>query len=144
MNKMKLPIWLSCRSELFGTGYYNGLSNQYGREYPELTKKFDEFAADEYEHSKLFNKCYSDLFGKNLGGERFWLGSGKCMAHLLFALPVDSKVKNMSHIELLGVKQLEKYIANEKNPYMPYMEAVKRILPDEKKHAEMYKEWKKS
>jgi hypothetical protein len=79
------------------------------------------------------------LFGKEVGGEGFWRGFGKCQSYLIFALPLKLKLKMASITETLAVKQLEKDIATgQKNKYT---EIAKKILPEEKKHAEIYKEW---
>jgi rubrerythrin len=142
MSKLNSQIKLSFRVELFGTGFYRGLSSQYRKKYPDLAKKLDDYAAHEYEHSILFNKCYSDLFGKKLGGEGFWLGFGKCQSYLLFALPVSIKLKMAAQTEVLAIKMLEKDIAT--GQQNQYIEVAKKILPDEKKHAGIYKEWKKA
>ena len=139
MNKLKFQVKLSYRVELFGTGFYEGLSSQYNKKYPELSKKLDKYASHEYQHSKLFNKCYSDLFGKVLGAEGFWRGFGKCQSYLILVLPLKLKLKMASITEVLAVKQLEKDIATgQKNKYT---EIAKKIIPEEKKHAEIYKEW---
>jgi rubrerythrin len=139
LNKLKFQVKLAYRVELFGNGFYEGLSNQYRKKYPELTKKLDKYAAQEYKHSKLLNKCYSDLFSKELGGEGFWRGFGRCQSCLIFALPLKLKLKMAGITEVLAVKQLEKDIATgQKNKYT---EIAKKILPEEKEHANIYKEW---
>ena len=141
MNKLKFQIKLSYRVELFGTGFYRGLSKQYSKRYPDLTKMLDNAAAQEYEHSKLFNACYSELFNKKLGAEKFWLGFGSCQSYLIFALPLSLKLKLSRLTELLAVKQFERDIASgAKNKYI---DIVKRIIQDEKNHAEIYNKWNK-
>jgi rubrerythrin len=142
MDALKLQIKFSYGVELFGTGFYNGLSKQYNKKYPDLTKMLDKAAAQEYEHSKLFNTCYSQLFYKKLGAEKFWLGFGFCQSYLLFALPVSLKLKLSRLTELLAVKQFERDIASgAKNKYI---DIVKRIIQDEKDHAEICNKWNKS
>lgn len=141
MSKLKFQIRLSYKVELFGTGFYKGLSSQYKKKYPELTTKLDEAAAHEYEHSILFSNCYNDMFNKKIGGEGFWLGTGKCMSYLMYALPISLKLKNASGMERLAVKMLEKDIASGQENQ--YIEVAKKILPDEKKHADLYRDWKK-
>jgi len=141
MNKLKFQIKLSYRVELFGTGFYRGLSKQYSNKYPALTKLLDHAAAQEYGHSKLFNTCYAELFNEKLGAEKFWLGFGLCQSYLIFALPVSLKLKLASLTELLAVKQFERDIASgAKNKYI---DIVKRIIQDEKDHAEICNKWNK-
>ena len=141
MNALKFQIKLAYRVELFGTGFYRGLSKQYNKKYPDLTKLIDHAAAQEYEHSKLFHACYLELFNKQLGAEKFWLGFGLCQSYLIFALPVSLKLQLARLTELLAVKQFERDIAaGAKNKYI---EIVKRIIQDERDHAEICKKWKK-
>jgi rubrerythrin len=141
MNKLNFQIKLAYRVELFGTGFYRGLSKQYNKKYPVLTKLLDHAAAQEYGHSKLFNACYSELFNKKLGAEKFWLRFGLCQSYLIFALPVSLKLKLSRLTELLAVKQFERDIASgAKNKYI---DIVKRIIQDEKDHAEICNKWKK-
>jgi rubrerythrin len=142
MNKLKFQIKLSFRVELFGTGFYRTLSKQYNQKYPTLSKMLDKAAAQEYGHSKLFNACYHELFNKKLGAEKFWLGFGSSQSYLIFALPLSLKLKLAKLTELLAVKQFERDISSgDKNKYI---EIVKKILPDEKDHAEIYCRWNKS
>ncbi|PKN50961.1 MAG: hypothetical protein CVU43_24165 [Chloroflexi bacterium HGW-Chloroflexi-5] len=142
MNVLKFQIKLAYRVELFGTGFYRGLSKQYNTKYPDLTKMLDHAAAQEYGHSKLFSACYSGLFNKKLGGEKFWLGFGFCQSYFLFVLPVSLKLKLARITELLAVKQFERDLAaGAKNKYI---DIVKRIIQDEKDHAEICNKWKKS
>ena len=130
MDKLKFQIKLSYRVELFGTGFYEGLASRYRKKYPELSKKLHKYAAHEYKHSRLFNKCYAELFGKELRGEGFWRGFGRCQSCLLFALPVKLKLKMVSLTEVLAVKQLEKDIATGQEN--KYIEVAKKILSEEK------------
>jgi rubrerythrin len=139
MDKLKFQIKLSYRVELFGTGFYDGLASRYRKKYPELSKKLHKYAVHEYKHSRLFNKCYADLFGKELGWEWFWRGFGRWQSYLLFALPVKLKLKMASLTEVLAVKQLERDVATgQKNKYI---EIAKKIIPEEKEHANIYQEW---
>ena len=141
MNKLKFQIKLSYRVELFGTGFYRGLSKQYHKKYPDLVKLLDHAAAQEYGHSKLFNTCYSELFNEKLGAEKFWLNFGLCQSYLIFALPLSLKLKLSRMTELLAVKQFERDIASgAKNRYI---DILKRIIKDEKDHAEIGNKWKK-
>ena len=135
MNKLKFQIKLAYIVELFGTGFYRGLSKQYNKEFPVLKKLLDKTADQEYGHSILFNACYSELFNKKLGAEEFWLGFGWCQSYLIFALPVSLKLKLARLTELLAVKQMERDIASgAKNKYI---DIVRRIIQDEKEHAEI-------
>lgn len=134
MNKLKFQIKLAYIVELFGTGFYRGLSKQYHNKYPVLTKMLDKTADQEYGHSILFDACYSELFNKKLGAENFWLGFGWCQSYLIFLLPVSLKLKMARTTEHLAVKQLERDIAGGENKYI---EIVKRIIQDEREHAEI-------
>ena len=85
MDKLKFQIKLSYRVELFGTGFYEGLASRYRKKYPELSKKLHKYAAHEYKHSRLFNKCYAELFGKELRGRAS--GADSVDASPVYCLP---------------------------------------------------------
>ncbi len=140
MDKLKFQIKLSYRVELFGAGFYRGLSRQYKNKYPGLTKMLDQAGNQEYGHSLLFGKCYDELYNKKLGGGKFWMGFGFLQSYLIFALPVSRKLKMARATELLAVKQFEREIAGGANN--KYMDIVKKIIQDEKNHADIYMKWK--
>lgn len=139
MDKMKTQLRLSYKVEILGTGFYKSLGKQYGKKQPELAKKLNEFADHEYLHGVLFRQSYINLYGKNPGSEKLWLGIGKAMAFTFLPFSLKFKLKKLSLIEHIAVKQIERdLLKGEENPYL---EIAKKILPDEKEHAKLYKEW---
>jgi hypothetical protein len=141
MDKMRFQLKLSYRVEMLGTGHYRSLAAGCEKKHPDLAKALKEYAEHEYEHGELFKKCYVDMYKKNPASEGFWLGVGKCMTAMSFALPLKLKLKNASLVEKLAVKQLERDIKT--GAQNRYIEIAKKILPDEKKHADLYADWSK-
>lgn len=98
--------------------------------YPDLVKILDKAEDQEYGHSLLFNRCYHELFNKELRGKYFWLKFGFIQSYLIFVLPVELKLKLARANELLAVKQFERDIASGANN--KYIDIIKRIIKDEK------------
>lgn len=139
MSKFKKQIKLSYKVEMIGAGYYRGLAGQYSKKEPEIVRHLLEFGDNEYSHGEMFKKCYRDSFGKDLSGEKFWIAMGKFFTYVLYLMPLKSKLKSLASIEHLAVKMIEKDIAS--GVADPYVDIIKKILPDEKAHAAIYREW---
>lgn len=136
---MKSKIRLSYRMELVGQGYYSRLADQYGSKYPELADKMRLFSRHEHKHSKLFAKLYSEMYGKQPGYEWIWRNIGKMAGFILRPLSLEKKLKRLSSVEKMAVKQIEKALQTGQEG--GYFKVIKAILPDEERHAALYDEF---
>jgi rubrerythrin len=137
MQDLKKEIEKSFRMEMLGTGMYRALAKQYsGR--PDLSQKFQKFADDEAMHGRLFQEIYRKNYGKPLGGQGLWLMAGRIAALSMRALPLKAKLKRIGAVEAQAVRQIEEALAGDDGS--GFFKVIRRILPDEKDHAALYKE----
>lgn len=136
---MKSKIKLSFRMELMGQGYYSKLADQCEKKNPELAGKMRLFSRHEHKHSKLFSKLYAEIYGKRPGYEWPWRLSGKTMGIILRPLPLRFKLKRLSSIEKMAVRQIEKALENGQKG--GYFDIIRAILPDEQMHAALFNEF---
>jgi rubrerythrin len=134
---MKLKLRFFRAVELFATGYFRVLSAQYTGKHPDIAKKLLEFADNEYDHSRMFGKCYLDMFGKSPGREATWIGLGKFQAFINRLLPLRLKIKIVCSLEDLAIRSILKEI--ESGESNKFIDVLKKILPDERKHAALYR-----
>jgi rubrerythrin len=139
MDDLKPQILRSFRMEMIGTACYENLSKQYSVRLPEISKTFSQFSGHESMHGRLFKKCYKDLYGEEIRGEKFWLFIGKLSALSQILLPLKIKLKILSVVERQAVAQIEEALAS--GMKSGFHTILKTILPDEKAHAGLYAAW---
>lgn len=139
MKELKQEILRSFRMEMIGTGCYNALARRYEAGRPELSKRFRAMAESERGHGEMFQKCHAGLYGGEISGEAFWLFMGKLSALSQALLPLKTKLKILSGVERLAVKQIEAALAT--GGTSEFHDILKAILPDEKDHAALYDDW---
>ena len=139
MDDRKLQITKSFRMEMMGTGLYRSLSAQYRKREPKLSERFWEFAGHEYMHGRFFSKHFQKTYGKELSGERFWIFLGKVTAFMMRPMPLKVKLRKLSTIESQAVARIEQVLKGEGDDGLHKI--MKAILPDEKAHASLYREW---
>lgn len=132
---LKAKIKWSCRFEYIGAGYYFKLSESYSED-KNLSDIFKKFAKHELKHGIMFNSFYKKNYKTSLG-KNLWLYLGKFTATVQRPIPIKWKLKILSSIEGLATKQIERIIQSG-NPD-PYMNLLKKILPDEVAHASIYR-----
>lgn len=138
-NGIKQQIARSFRMEMIGTGCYRGLSAQYLKREPKLGEKFREFAGHEYMHGTLFETYFRKTYGKDMRGEKLWISVGRLTALMMRLMPLKDKLKKLSTIESQAVAAIEKALAGSGDNGL--QKIMKTILPDEKAHAGLYREW---
>ena len=114
---------------------YDSLSKRY-RKQAEISKILSQFSKDELKHGLMFKKGYRVEFGKTLTAGP-WVSLGKILAFLQYLVPLRWKLKNLSMLESFAVKLMN----HELNAQKPnrYQNIVRLILPDEEKHAALYR-----
>jgi hypothetical protein len=141
MDELKKAITKSFRMEMIGTGVYRSLAAQYRKSQPKLSDKFLAYGGHEYRHSQLFEQCHQKAFGKSIGGGVFWRLMGRGMALTMRALPLKAKMKKLSRVEAQAVADIEKALAGGGGADNGLMQVLQTILPDEKAHAALYRQW---
>lgn len=139
MDAIKGLINKSYRMEMIGTGVYRSLAAQYSKRRPKLSAKFRAYADQEFRHGRMFDQCHRQAFGQNIGGGAFWRFMGRLAAFLMRALPLKAKMKKLSRVEFQAVADIEKALAG--GDCNGLEKVLKAILPDEKAHAALYREW---
>lgn len=134
MNKMKIQLKWACRIENIGSGFYGSLSSRYHKK-EDLSKTLRMFSKDEYRHGAMFRKGYQDEYGKKLMVKP-WVFCGKTLAFSQYLLPLKWKLKVMSGLESLALKQMNKELRSEKTNR--YRRILEKIRPDEECHAAFY------
>ena len=125
--------------EMIGTGCYETLARRYAGRNPELSERFRKMAESERSHGVMFQKCHAGLYGSEMSGEKFWLFVGKLSAVSQTLLPLRIKLKILSSVEKLAVKQIEAALVS--GGKSEFHDIIRAILPDEKEHANLYVEW---
>jgi rubrerythrin len=139
MNEMQGLIAKSYRMEMIGTGVYRSLAAQYGKSRPALGARFAAYAEQEFRHGRMFEQCHRKAFGKGLNGGAFWRFMGQVAAFTMRALPLKAKLKKLSRVESQAVADIEQALAGGNANGLE--KVLKAILPDEKAHAGLYREW---
>lgn len=139
MDELKPEIVRSFRMEMIGTGCYETLARRYAGRRPGLSERFRKMAESERSHGVMFQKCHAGLYGSEMSGEKFWLLVGKLSAVSQTLLPLGIKLKILSAVEKLAVKQIEKTLAG--GGMSEFHAIMRSILPDEKEHAALSAEW---
>ncbi len=139
MDELKPEILRSFRMEMIGTGCYEAMARRYAASRPKLSARFRAMAESERGHGKLFQKCHAGLYGTEMSGEGFWLFAGKLSAFSQALLPLKTKLKILSGVEKQAVKDIEAALAA--GGASEFHDILKTILPDEKEHAALYKDW---
>lgn len=135
MEKMKQKLLLAYMGEFIAGGFYLKLADLNKRT-PKLAERLRITAGDEIRHGGYFNKCYQEVYGKKLFGQKAMIKSGKIFAYASKVVPDSILFKMITKGEKAAVIALEKEL--EREPLNPYLEIAQRILPDERKHAEPY------
>jgi len=141
MDALKKAIAKSFRMEMIGTGVYRSLAAQYRQSQPKLSGKFTAYAGQEYRHGRLFDRCHQKAFGKSIGGGLFWRFMGSGMALMMRVLPLKAKMKKLSHVEAQAVADIEKALTGGEGADSGLVQVLRTILPDEKAHAALYRQW---
>lgn len=134
MNLMKLQLTWAARIEFIATGFYLSLSKRY-RKKEEIAEILAVFSKDEYRHGLMFRKGLSDEFGKSLKVGP-WVFCGKTMAFLQYLVPLRWKLKTLSITESLALALMKKELRAD--PPNRYQTIVRKIQPDEIRHASFY------
>jgi len=137
MNNLEKKVKESFRMEMIGTGMYRALASQY-REKPDLSSRFREYADQEEMHGRLFREFYRKNFKGEIGNGKFWLFAGRAAAFFMRALTLEAKLKRISAIESGAVRQIEEALSPGEDSGI--FKIMRRILPDEKAHAALYRE----
>lgn len=135
MEKMKQKLLLAYMGEFIAGGFYLKLTDLNKRT-PKLAERLRITAGDEIRHGGYFNKCYQEVYGKKMFGQKAMIKSGKIFAYASKVVPDSILFKMITKGEKAAVIALEKEL--EREPLNPYLEIAQRILPDERKHAEPY------
>ncbi|MDY0362293.1 MAG: ferritin-like domain-containing protein [Desulforegulaceae bacterium] len=136
MEDYKKNLTHSYKMEMIGTGIYKGLSKQFRTKNPDLSEKFMEFSKQEEMHGKLFQKCFKDLYGKNLKSGFFWEFAGMFAAFIMRPIPLQKKLKKLQIEEQGAVKKIEKLLNQDIEPKLKKI--LKIIYPHEILHASLY------
>ena len=134
MNIMKMQLKWACRVEHLASGFYHSLSRRYGKN-PRISEILSAFSKDELKHGLMFKKGYKVEFGKDLMGGP-WVLCGKTLAVLQYPIPLRWKLKTLSMLEYLATRLIRHELKLEEPNR--YRDIVRRILPDEEKHAALY------
>lgn len=138
MEKIKIQLLIAYIGENVAGGFYLKLAD-FNQHSPSLADRLRTTAGDEIRHGEYFNQCYEDLYGKKLNTRKGLMQAGKVFSYVSKIVPRDKLFNFISKGEKSAVIALEKEIATQ--PNNPYIEIAKRILPDERKHAEPYHDW---
>ena len=135
----KKQLKVAFRMEMIGTGLYRSLAAQYGDRYPDLQAHFLKFSRDEHKHGKLFARLFLKTYGRRMHGETFWIVFGRGMGLAMRPLSLRKKMKKLSMIEAGAVERITQDLPVCENPGLARIMAS--ILPDEKAHAGLYRQW---
>ncbi len=138
MNKLKISVKNSFRTEMIAAGLYAVLAHQYGKKNPEIGKRFSKASEEEHMHGKLFRQYFRNKFNEDAGNEKIWISAGKIAGVVMMLIPLKKKLKNLSIKESDAVKKIEYLISG--NSDASFIKILKRILPDEVSHAAIYGE----
>ncbi|MCB9480632.1 MAG: hypothetical protein H6680_02235 [Desulfobacteraceae bacterium] len=138
MDDFKKNLIHSYKMEMIGTGLYKGLSMQSKTKNAYLSTRFQEFSKQEEMHGKLFQKCFKDLYGKNIKSGFFWKLTGRLAAFIMRPIPLRKKMKKLQIAEQDAVEKIEKLLNENIEP--KFKKVLKVILPHEVLHASLYKE----
>ncbi|TAL33630.1 MAG: ferritin-like domain-containing protein [Spirochaetes bacterium] len=138
MDNLESLVRGSFRKEMLASGLYAVLAMQYAKKNPKLGARLREAAEQEHMHGRLFKHYYFNRFNKQAGNESFWKAVGRFIAGMMTVMPLKKKLNSLSGKESDAVRMIEAALAAGLEP--SYQKILRRILPDEKSHAAIYKE----
>ncbi len=137
INEDRKKVKESFRMECIGAGMYKSLAKQYDKD-EALSGTLLEFSNQEAMHGRLFNAYYRKNFRKDAGWRYFWFFIGMILAQAMRFLSNEKKFQKIAFVETQAVKNINKMLMSGEESDI--LKILKRILPDEMKHARLYSE----
>ncbi len=138
MNEMKKRIRSAFRTEMVAAGLYGALARQYGNTREGLGERLAQASEEERMHGRLFRQLYRNCFGKDIGGERLWTAAGGMAGFLMAPVPLKKKLAMVSRSESEAVAMITRELSGSSETALA--KVLRRILPDEESHAEIFGE----
>ncbi len=134
MNVMKLQLKWACRIEHLGAGFYMSLSRNYRKD-NDLSQTLARFSRDELKHGVMFGRAYHKEFCHTIMTAP-WTFLGRALAFSQIFVPLRLKLKSLSGLESKALFLMNRELRSEKTN--PYRVILKKIKPDEERHASFY------